>query len=66
MSDSVDDSAFRASQLLNKAKTRSLREQMRQFATDHRTESDFKTVREEVSDGRDLSAIVTRDRDERL
>lgn len=66
MSDTVDDLGFDARQLLNKGKTHSLREQMREFVSEHDTDVDLEELREAVSDGKPVSDIVTEERDERL
>lgn len=65
MSDAADDIGFAERQLLNKSKTHPLRERMRRFVED-RGEDDLKQRRRSVSEGTDLSEIVTEDRDERI
>jgi len=66
MSDTAEDPDFQVEHLLNKSKTRSLRERMREFVAEHDGPADLKQLREDVADGDDLSDIVVEDRDERL
>jgi ribosomal protein S3AE len=66
MSDTVDDTGFRAEQLLNKSKTGAIRERMREFVSEHGESPELTELREAVASGEDLSDIVDEGRDERL
>ena len=66
MSDTADDLGFDARQLLNKSKTYSLREQMREFVAEHDTTTDLKELRERASSGKPVSEIVKEEREERF
>lgn len=65
MSDAADEIEFHGEQLLNKSKTRPLRERMEDFI-DQQEPVDLKTVRKTIAAGDDLSAIVREDREERV
>jgi ribosomal protein S3AE len=65
MSDTADDIGFQARQLLNKTKTDTLRQKMREFV-EERDETDLKDLRQKVASGDDLSDVVSEGRRERL
>lgn len=65
MSDVADDIEFHSEQLLNKSKTRPLRERMESFASQQES-VDIKQLRETITTGEDLSAIVKESRQERI
>lgn len=52
-------------QLLNKSKTMDLRNSMREFVEEHRTESETEELRKGI-EGKSLSEIVDEGREERL
>lgn len=62
----TDDAEFTVRQLLTKGKTHSLRVQMQDFVSEHGSATDLKALRDDVTTGKDISEIVTEDRDERL
>ncbi len=66
MSDTADGFGFDAKQLLNEGKTHSLREQIREFVSEHDSDVPLEELREAVSDGKQVSDIVIDDRDERV
>jgi hypothetical protein len=51
---------------LERGSSDSLRKRMREFTTEHDASADLETLRREVATGEPLSAIVRRERDERL
>jgi len=65
MSDTTENIEFQGEQILNKSKTRPLRERMEGFIEQQET-VDPKRLRETVADGDDRSTIVIEDREERL
>lgn len=66
MTDTVDDFSFYSEQLLKKSKTNPLRERMKEFIEKNREEADLKKYRKEASNGKNLSDIVTENREERV
>lgn len=66
MSNALDHTSFDVQQLLNEGKTHSLRQQMREFVSEHDDSADFKDVRSDASDGKPLSDVVLESREERL
>lgn len=67
MSDAVDEFGFEGRQLLNKSKLQPLRDRMRRFLAEHEGDRwEFKELRREASQGKDLSDVAIDERDERL
>ena len=66
MENAVENPGFDAQQLLRKGKTHSLREQMQKFVSEHEAGEDFKELREEASNGQNVSEIVKKGREERI
>lgn len=66
MSDTIDESGIDVKRLLNRSKTRSLREQMRTFVDEHGEHTGFKELRETAANGTDVSTIVIDEREERV
>ena len=66
MSDTIDEVGFLGRQLLRKSQTNSLRQQMNEFIEEHEHPRDLKQMRREATEGKEVSEIVTEDREERV
>ena len=66
MSDAVDEPRREIQELLYKSRTHSLREQMRDFASQHESKADLKHLRETATRGKSLSEVIDEEREERL
>jgi ribosomal protein S3AE len=66
MGDTIDEVGFLGRQLLWKSQTNSLRQQMNEFIEQHEHPRDLKQMRREAAGGKEVSEIMTEDREERV
>ena len=66
MGDTIDEVGFLGRQLLRKSQTNSLRQQMNEFIEQHERPRDLKQMRREATEGKEVSEIVTENREERV
>ena len=66
MGDTIDEVGFLGRQLLRKSQTNSLRQQMNEFIEQHEHPRDLKQMRREATEGKEVSEIVTENREDRV